>query len=322
MSEMENYILSALFFVLLCGLFYSIKLFRKKKQASAREGFIVKTLDLARSQFEIFDIKLDDAGPSRSGISALLTSLEGAKLEMSVQDYVPAEMQGQPIEVFFRTRTPDGPVFYTFSSKILHISPDHENSRLLCAMPQHLRVEKKRHFMRVPPPKNDIRAIGVWPMLPGQTLPSATGEIGAPLTHYRPGMTEEPVQIENISAAGLALRFPFGKDGKPAVEMEKGAQLLCLVIYGHEKTVQPVAFWCTGEIMNARIDEGQHGALVLGLEFTNWAVLEKGASEIHWSHSSPTRGVKPIAQWVGQIEAENQSRESTGGQVGSGSARA
>ena len=145
MSEMENYLLSALFFVLLCGLFYSIKLFRKKRQKSAQDNFIIKTLDLAQSQFEIFDIKLHGAGANRSGISALLTGIAGANLEMSVQDYVPPEMQGQPIEVYFRTRNPEGPVFYTFSSKILHINSDYENSRLYCAMPQHLRVEKKRH---------------------------------------------------------------------------------------------------------------------------------------------------------------------------------
>lgn len=321
MSEMENYLLSALFFVLLCGLFYSIKLFRKKRRANARDDFITTTLALAQSQFEIFDIKLDGAGSRRSGISALLAGIEGGNLEMSVQDYVPPEMQGQPIEVFFRARNPEGLVFYTFFSKILHINSDYEDSRLFCAMPGQLRVEKKRHFMRVSPPRQDIRVIGVWPLRPGQTLPSATGEIGAPLTHYRQGMTEEPVQVENISAAGMALRFPYDKDGKPAVELGKGAQLLCLVVYAHENTDHPVAFWCTGEIMNARIDEGQRNALVLGLEFTNWAVLQKGASEIHWSHSSPTRGVKPIARWVGHIEAKYQSGESTGGQVGSGSAR-
>lgn len=308
MSDMENYLLSALFFLLLCGLFYSIKLARKKKAMNAREGHVFRILGLAQSQYEMFNIKMNTPGVTRNGLSAMLHAIDQKGLQMTVQDYVTEDWEGKPVEVFFRTRNPEGPVFYVFSSKILKIHPDYENSTLVCQVPENLRVEKKRHFIRVQPQKSDIRVIGVWPMQAGQTLPSATNEIGTPLTHYRPGMPDEPVQVENISASGLALRFPYGENGKPAIELAKGAQLLCLVVYVHEETDKPIAFWCTGEIMNSRIDDGPHKALVLGLEFTNWAVLEKGTSEIHWTHSSPTRGVRPIEQWVGILDKQKSGK--------------
>lgn len=308
MSDMENYILSALFFVLLCGLFYSIKLFRKKKELSKQESFVVRTLELAQTQYEVFDLRLDAPGAARKGISATIDQLDAKGIGLIAQDYVPEDWNGQPVEVFFRTRGQAGPVFYVFKSKVVKVQSAYENSRLLIAIPQNLRVEKKRHFIRVQPQKSDIRVIGVWPMQAGQTLPAATSEIGTPLTHYRPGMADEPVQVENISASGLALRFTYGPDDKPVVELARGSQLLCLVVYVHEESEKPIAFWCTGEIMNSRIDEGPKKALVLGLEFTNWAVLEQGTSEIHWAHSSPSRGVRPIAQWVGLIDARNAAK--------------
>lgn len=308
MSDMENYLLSALFFLLLCGLFYSIKLARKKKVLNAQESFVHKALSLAQSQYEIFNIKLNTPGMARNGLSAMLHSIDAKSMEMVVQDYVTEDWDGKPVEVFFRTKNPEGPVFYVFNSKILKIQSDYGNSRLVCALPQNLRVEKKRHFIRVQPQKDDIRVIGVWPMQAGQTLPAATNEIGTPLTHYRPGMPDEPVQVENISASGLALRFLYGDDDKPAVELSKGAQLLCLVVYVHEESEKPIAFWCTGEVMNSRVTDGPQKALVLGLEFTNWAILEQGTSEIHWAHSSPTRGVRPIAQWVGIIDKRSAEK--------------
>lgn len=39
-------------------------------------------------------------------------------------------------------------------------------------------------------------------------------------------------------------------------------------------------------------------ALILGVRFTNWAILEPGGTEISWFHCSPTHGVLPITQWV------------------------
>jgi hypothetical protein len=38
------------------------------------------------------------------------------------------------------------------------------------------------------------------------------------------------------------------------------------------------------------------------MQFTNWAVMEPGSTEIHWFHTSPTKGVGPITQWVMRID--------------------
>ncbi len=73
---MENYLLSALFFLLLCGLFYSIKLARKKKAMNAREGHVFRILGLAQSQYEMFNIKMNTPGVTRNGLSAMLHAID------------------------------------------------------------------------------------------------------------------------------------------------------------------------------------------------------------------------------------------------------
>ena len=42
--------------------------------------------------------------------------------------------------------------------------------------------------------------------------------------------------------------------------------------------------------------------MILGTEFTNWAVLEPGKADINWFHSTPKSGVSPITQWVMQMD--------------------
>lgn len=305
MSDLENYLLSAFFFLLLCGCFYLWKI-KKKNSGNSQRKFVLDTLELASSQFEPFNIRLKGEGAPKNGLSAMLNSVVSDGLRMEVNDYVSEDWRGREVEVFFRARSEDGPVFYTFTSVIKKISADYESSQILLAMPENLRVEKKRHFLRVQPQKNDVRVIGVWRLEPGQRLPRSTSEMGSPLTHYKPGMATEPVKLENISASGLALRLLLNKDGKPPFEISEGSQLLCLVVYVLEESEsKTVAFWCTGEVMNSRIAEGSHPALVVGLEYTNWAVLEQGAGEIHWAHSSPSRGARPILQWVEQIDKKH-----------------
>ncbi|MDE6735586.1 MAG: hypothetical protein K2J64_09000 [Desulfovibrio sp.] len=295
-------LLSLAFFLILCGAWLLWRLRRSRKSASARRGHIVAALEAAREQFATFNLRLISDTPGTSGLSAILLDVDDRVLHLEVSDYVDEAWKGLPVDAFFRVETDDGPIFYVFRSVFLDISPDFGKARVTLAMPDHLRVEKKRHFVRMRPQEDAVRVIGVWPLAEGQALPRSTADIGAPLSHATPGMKDKPVQVEDISASGLALRFP-GKESPALAAIGKGSHVLCLVVYvldcAKDKTT---AFWCTGDVVNERVSPGQPPARILGVEFTNWAVLEQGDSEIHWSHSSPSRGVKPILQWVEQMD--------------------
>ena len=108
----------------------------------------------------------------------------------------------------------------------------------------------------------------------------------------------------------MALRFPAESlDVKP-VDLDKGSQLLCLIIYQVNKDDRIVTFWCTCNVLNTRMRQDPETALILGTEFTNWAVLEPGKAEINWFHSTTKSGVAPITQWVMQMDM--QQRKFTG----------
>lgn len=303
METYEPYIISTIFFAILCAIFFFWQQRKKKRALSGKQKYLMETLELALQQFEVFDLKLPMEANKRNGFSALLEEIKPHELVLDVNGFMPEDCKNKEVSVFFRAKRPEGPVFYAFNSIINDVHADYENSHIALAMPQVLRVEKKRHFVRVTPAQEDISVVGIWPIKPGKRLPKTTSEMGPPLTHYKAGMEDDPVSIENISGAGIALKINEINTQEFEQTFKKGSQLLCLVAYVLNEDDKPIAFWCSGEVMNVRIVEGKEtSSMIIGIEFTNWAVLEQSSSEIHWAHNSPYRGAKPILQWVEKIE--------------------
>ncbi len=279
---------------------------QRQRQEAQRRAIIRNLLETAQEQNEIFDINLMDKTVAHNGLAALLQTVSSTVLGMEVLGFISQRMVGMPVEVYFRASLPEGASFYKFTSTIMSVTPGSEKSRLNLASPENLDVGQKRLFIRVNPPKEKIRVIGVWELAPDKPMPRNTAEIDRPLLHYRRGMDKESVRVENISATGMALRFPMEDlDVKP-VDLDKGSQLLCLIVYSMGKEEKIVTFWCTCDVLHARVHEEPEPALVLGTEFSNWAVLEQGKSDIVWFHSPQARGVSPITQWVMYMDMEQR----------------
>ena len=279
------------------------------RHEAKRAEMIRHMLETAQEQNEIFDLNAEERH-SHKGLAGTLTKILGSQLELEILSYVSRELEGTSVEVFFRAMLPEGPAFFKFQSTVQQVKGSYEKSYLLISMPKEIDAGQKRHFIRVKPPKDLVRVIGVWEMDPAKPIPRNTCEIGQPLLHYKAGMENELVQVADISATGMALRFPAESlDDKP-VDLDKGSQLLCLIIYQVNKEDRVVTFWCTCDVLNVRMQKEPIPALVLGTEFSNWAVLEQGKSEINWFHSTPKSGVSPITQWVMQMDI--QQRKLTG----------
>ena len=279
------------------------------RHEAKRAEMIRHMLETAQGQNEIFDLNAEERH-SHKGLAGTLTKILGSQLELEILSYVSRELEGTSVEVFFRTMLPEGPAFFKFQSTVQQVKGSYEKTYIMLAMPKEIDAGQKRHFIRVKPPKDLVRVIGVWEMDPAKPIPRNTCEIGRPLLHYKAGMENELVQVADISATGMALRFPAESlDDKP-VDLDKGSQLLCLIIYQVNKEDRVVTFWCTCDVLNVRMQKEPIPALVLGTEFSNWAVLEQGKSEINWFHSTPKSGVSPITQWVMQMDI--QQRKLTG----------
>ena len=279
------------------------------RHEAKRAEMIRSMLETAQEQNEIFDLNIDERH-SHKGLAGTLTKILPTQLELEVLSYVSRELEGTSADICFRAMLPEGQAFFKFHSTIQQVKGNYEKSFLLLSMPKEIDAGQKRHFIRVRPPKDLVRVIGVWEMDPTKPIPRNTCEIGRPLLHYKAGMEDELVQVADISATGMALRFPAESLEDKPVDLNKGSQLLCLIIYQVSKDDRVVTFWCTCDVLNIRMQNGPEPALILGTEFSNWAVLEQGKSEINWFHSTPKSGVSPITQWVLQMDI--QQRKLTG----------
>ncbi|MDR2055977.1 MAG: hypothetical protein LBQ10_08955 [Desulfovibrio sp.] len=305
----QEYFLIILGIVVLLGI--ALTFLRKKHQiqklAARRRTILIDLLRKAQEQNEIFNIKLLGEEGGKYGLSALLLKINDHQLEMEVLEYVPMEWVDTNIDVYFRVTLQEGPIFYKFRAVVQKVRAQSQRSHLFVTPPQDLEVGQKRNFIRVRPPQESVRAVAVWYLDPTRPIPRTTAEVGPPLFHYRYGMDAAPVVLENISSTGFALRFALSVPAEPPEHLAKGSQLLCLVIYSaDEHNEQFNLFWSTNEIVNSRVEEGENPTLVLGTMFTNWAMLGQGKTEIHWFHTSPTRGVMPITQWVMQIDRKQR----------------
>ena len=279
------------------------------RHEAKRAEMIRHMLETAQEQNEIFDLNAEERH-SHKGLAGTLTKILPATLELEILSYASRELEGTKAEVYFRAMLPEGQAFVKFHSTIQQVKGNYEKSFLLLSMPKEIDAGQKRHFIRVKPPKDLVRVIGVWEMDPAKPIPRNTCEIGSPLLHYKAGMEDELVQVADISATGMALRFPAESLEDKPVDLNKGSQLLCLIIYQVSKDDRVVTFWCTCDVLNIRMQNGPEPALILGTEFSNWAVLEQGKADINWFHSTPKSGVSPITQWVMQMDI--QQRKLTG----------
>lgn len=300
--------------ILLAALGATLVIVRGRLQTlrhQTRRAHLIRTmLETAQEQNEIFDLNIEEKHGTGKGLPAMLTRMLPDALELEVLAYVSREMTDHAVEVYFRATLKDGQSFFKFRSVIRDVKSHRQKSTIHLAMPRDIDAGQKRHFIRVKPPKDLVRVIGVWKMDAAKPMPRNTSEIDTPLLHYKSGMETEQVQVADISATGMALRFPAESlDVKP-VDLDKGSQLLCLIIYQVSKEDRMVTFWCICNVLNTRMRQDPEPALILGTEFTNWAVLEPGKADINWFHSTPKSGVSPITQWVMQMDM--QQRRFTG----------
>lgn len=303
MDNPERYLLGAAICAAIALAIIVWRHVKKRRRLNQRERFIYETLELAKNQYEIFNVKMRQTEIARPGLSLLLRAADADGLRMETSDYVAPDWEGRPTEVFFKTLRDDVPVFYVFYSRVTRLKSDHETSWLLLQTPDHIRVEKKRHFTRVRPPGKSVLALALWPLAPGKRLPARGADLGAPVASGAEGKGD--LFLENVSGAGVGFRVKGESAESLGKKFMKGSQLIAMIKYvapGDEERI----FWFTGEVMNARLAETEAPELSLGVEFTNQALESPGEEDLRWSHCSPSRGVRSILQWIEKIDSDQR----------------
>ena len=92
----------------LCATLVSVKgRLQSMRHAAKRAEIIRRMLETAQEQNEIFDLNVEELHNSK-GMAGTLARILSTQLEMEVLSYVSRELEGTPVEVFFRATLPEG----------------------------------------------------------------------------------------------------------------------------------------------------------------------------------------------------------------------
>ncbi|MBQ7586352.1 MAG: hypothetical protein IJU40_08910 [Desulfovibrionaceae bacterium] len=307
LSDYLIFLAIALFFLII--LFIKIFIhFRHKKALREQQKNIHTILERAQIQNENFDLQLGDR-LNKNNYSSLLIEVNESSLVFNSLVHIPQDLLNNPAEFFFAVRTKGKKEFYKFRVKVLEVKYHKTITTLTVAKPKSLDIGQKRAFFRITPLPNTVKLLAIWLLDLDKPLPKTTSEVGTPLlscTWHRENQAEDinTLSVADISGSGIALHIPYDPDVSPRIV--KDAQILCLLVYNESfnETEHLVNFCCTGHITNVRGDRNNKYDKIVGMEFTNWAILESSNSNITWFHQAKATGIGPILQWVTRMVIE------------------
>ncbi len=311
MKDLMPYLPYAVIFIAV--LFGIVLVFWRKQSLESRRknraaSLILEKIAEAQLQRELFNVEImeesEDAAQHKGFVGALQRCQNGI-LALEVLSALPSGYFGKTVCVYFRLKSNNTQNFFRFTSRIEALQSKHGVSTVCLAIPECFEGEQKRNFYRVQPLPGSVRALGLWELNASQPMPETTADLKRPLCATKEGIAQPCIQLDNVSASGIALSMPINHPDGPAPDLTRGTQILCLIAFRYNGSL--LTFWCTGEIVNSR-DKDNGASRVYGIEFTNWAILQNGQSAFNWFHASPVRGIPIISQWVDSMDTSRGGR--------------
>lgn len=260
-------------------------------------------LDEALLAHEIFEIEPDAPEVGYRSYRGQLETLTKDKLTFRMLDPIAQSLTRTPAYLLFRAKDQAGQQYFKFCCEIHKVIPEEPFQAVEMSFPINMEIGHKRAFSRVTPPQDRIRLLSLWTITPQQPMPLTLEQVGPPVLAAKRGAASPPIFLADISASGMAIGFPLeNKDTPPPVDLERGSPLFCLLIF--EMDGEPVTFWATCSVNNTRLRENPP-AFLMGLEFTNWALLQPGERSLKWFHVSPLKGVDPILRWIESLSSKH-----------------
>ncbi len=277
---------------------------QKKKNRQKHQSALLKMLEDAQLQNNIFEVNLQNPEIRYHTISCLLGKIGADTLEFEALNLLPSDLCHEEVDVFYRIFSKEGVTIRKFHSVIKEVRNTERQTVLVLHFPEEIGSGERRLFHRIEPPKDRVRVVALWPFKDDQSLPQKTNEVGQPLLHYRFGLDKEIIHVSDVSASGMAVQIAISALDGSQQEFQKDAKILALLVYCQSLDRPLIIYWSACKICNVRTQESPVPTLVLGMEFTNWALLERGKSEINWLATKQAAGVSPMSQWVMQMDRD------------------
>lgn len=272
---------------------------RERKNRERQRNVIRETLLQAQESNELFDVQFLDVDSSIYNVSGILVALDEDVMRLEVLHHVPGDLKDTDLDVYFRIPIPSGYSMFKFKSRLLGLHVEKDRSELILPYPQILDVGQPRKFLRVTPPDDAVQTISIWP-IDGMLLPRDQHDIHESMM----SSTLYPIiRLENISASGMAVRFPGATPGELPYFFLEGSLLLVRIVYTMPGDRRKVGFWGSCRITELRNDSDRP-YLIAGMQLTDWAIEEPDTTSLSWFPVTPETGATPIIQWVTKMDIE------------------
>jgi len=207
-----------------------------------------------------------------------------------------AEWAGETVSVNFTITHRGINSYYQYVSRVRGLSRLADGFAILLDTPAEILPNQKRSFVRVAPSSEATFGVGIWVLNPTQERPSDPASLGVAQIRYRQDHARQ-MSLLNVSATGLCLQLLRTQEDAPAIDLQPGNRVLCLLMLRSQKDGQTLPFWLDCTVAN-RAERKNEPYSVIGLNFNAWAVPHQGKGMVDWFAVGDNGAVGPLGAWV------------------------
>lgn len=311
----EAGILTAVFFGSF-AVFVALGLLMKSRAEKEKPGIPLTWITDPPRIAEIFDAALrrrstfrvsfsrEQTSTAFTGAALVDVALDGLVLEMSPTVRANRAWIGKLVECDFRLRldpTKEQWSFYNFIAEIKDVAvrPD-EFALVTISLPSRLEMEQKRAFLRVQPPRRDVRECDIWPQAHFRTEerrledPSTWGPPHLGLTEA----TAPDIEIQDISGGGMRLQLRADALRSAIPLLEAGRRIFLFLRLADPGEPEGMVFYLASRVQNVYSGQDQDGSRAFGLRFVGFGEPDPERPEFLVWRPPQGGGVPAVDEWA------------------------
>ncbi len=261
-----------------------------------------------------FELSFSDQ-PKFAAICTLIDVKKNSlSLELPLKVTPTSEWIGKKIFLYFSiSQEKNKKIFYFFESRILNYFSELNGYYLEIEFPSTMEIKQKRRHFRIEAKNSEFERLMLYLIKPEQEI-NEIKDLPKPIFVYPPKKEKEkekgkegeedkkakettpPIQIVNISAGGIRLKFSNKIKKALSLDMENPPDVLLYLSFLDGKRKKKLLLWCRPRNY---FEDFVTRDIEVGMEFIKEASLDpKDKKRLVWRKISSEEGQDDLAKWV------------------------
>ncbi len=294
------------------------------KARSARMSIVKHLLQMALEQRSNFHLEILHGEFKGASVAGTCHALSKQKIIIQVIDaFASHQWADSTMSFYFSIADNRKTSFYHFTGLCLEAKRHEKITELSIALPSHIDPGQRRSCLRFVPPKNLVRALGLWVLPPNAPLPKRKLNLKKPLMAYNTHSTNY-IFLDNISAGGLRLSLQEAHLPEDTQLLKKGTHLLMVLALEElvkkstpapnketdknlDEEKKSLALWLSCRVTSTTHMEEEQ-AWYVGVQFKTWATITHVQEDINWFPIDKNGYIPPLSVWVMRCHMEQEIR--------------